>query len=480
MLLSVVAVLMLLSCTCGENPAVQVVLTNKAVQYGKHTGTDWIQENLQRVSLPDISGKILGIIGYTLTGITIKKCDLPEPSVEFYPDATGFKTSVLGLSLAITGGWMTQCGIIHDGGSFDMAVFSVNVISVVELGKDANGHLSVTSVSCDARVGDVDIQFHGGASWIFQSFVEHFKGHISREIEIRICPNVEEMIVNLEYHLQAMNVSFDVDQALSFDLSLTGLPVMDVSSLNLGLKGEFYSIKTHMDPPFEAQPFSVPEQQGYMLSVGLSEFTLNSASYGYYLAGVFQALINDSMIPPGSPLHLNTSLMGPFIPQLPKMFPGLLMNLQVYAREVPMFSFQPDAVKLGFPGAVKAFAIQPNGTQTPLFKLNVDSEFSSKVWIAGGRVKGSISMDNFTLTLVGSEVGTFKTDALENIARIGVQMVLAKLNEKMGNGVVLPRMKEVELVNSVLKVEEGFIAISSDVEAFLTDRGFNRQTNRPA
>lgn len=61
--------------------------------------------------------------------------------------------------------------------------------------------------------------------------------------------------------------------------------------------------------------------------------------------------------------------------QLPDMFPGLLMNLQVYAREVPLFSFQPGAVKLGLLGAVKAFAIQANGTQTPLFKLNVVSTF---------------------------------------------------------------------------------------------------------
>lgn len=48
-----------------------------------------------------------------------------------------------------------------------MALFSVDVTSVVELGKDADGRLSVTSVSCDAKVGDLDLQLHGGArySW---------------------------------------------------------------------------------------------------------------------------------------------------------------------------------------------------------------------------------------------------------------------------------------------------------------------------
>lgn len=477
MLPLVIVVFMIISFTCGENPAIQVILTNKGLQYGKHVGAGWIQERLELVTLPDISGdigiSIFGRVHYTLTGVTITKCDFPEPYVEFYQNVTGLKTSISGLSVALSGGWMTHFGIIHDGGSFDMAIFSLNVISVVELGKDADGHLSVTSVSCDAQVGDVDIQFHGGASWIFQPFVEHFKGHIKGEIEKTICPTVEESIVSMEYHLQAMKVSFDVNEDFAFDLPLTGAPIINASSMNLGLKGEFYNIKTHTDPPFEAQPFNVPEQPGYMLSVGVSEFTLNSASYGLYSAGLLQAFINDSMIPPYLPVRLNTSSMGPYIPQLPKMFPGLLMNLQIYAREVPMFSFQPNVVKLGFQGAVKAFAIQPNGTQTPLFKLNVDSKFSTKVWITGERVKGATTLNSFTVTLAGSEVGTFKTGTLQGIMRTGVMAVLAKLNVEMGKGVLLPRMRHAQLVNTVLEVDEGFMAISSDAQVFLTDRGFN-------
>lgn len=57
-----------------------------------------------------------------------------------------------------------------------------------------------------------------------------------------------------------------------------------------------YSTKTHKGPPFVAQPFTLPQQPNYMLSVGLSEFTLNSASYGYFSDGLLQVLINDSMV----------------------------------------------------------------------------------------------------------------------------------------------------------------------------------------
>ncbi|XP_028265965.1 lipopolysaccharide-binding protein [Parambassis ranga] len=440
MLLSVIIVLTLLSYTCGDNPAIQMILTNKGLQYGKQTSVGWIQGKLGSLTVPDIHGGVdigIGTVYYTLTGITVTKCDFPEPSVEFAPEVTGFRTSISGINLALTGQWFNQFGIIHDSGSFQAAIISVDVTSVLELGRDPDGHLSVDSASCDAHVGNVDVEFYGGASFIFQPFVDHFRGRIRAEIEMKICPAVKESILNLEYHLQAMNVSFDINQVLTLALPLTDSPLMDASSLKLCLKGEFYSINNPVEPPFEAQRFTMTEQSAYMLSVGLSEYSLNTASYGYYSAGFLQVLINDSMIPHISPVRLNTSYMGQFIPQLPKMFPGLLMTLQVYATEAPMFSLHPDAVKLCSQVAVKAFAIQPNGTQTPLFKLSVDSKFSGKMWIASGRLKGSMTMDNLTLTLASSEVGMFETDALQNMARTGMKfVVLTKLNDKLGKGII--------------------------------------------
>ncbi|XP_072223374.1 bactericidal permeability-increasing protein [Leuresthes tenuis] len=474
MLPSVIVLLMLLSCTCGENPAIQVILTNKGLQYGKHAGVGLIQEKLEKVTFPDINGDInigIGKIYYTLTGVTITKCDLPEPSVEFFQNSTGFKTSISDLSVALTGNWQARFGIIHDSGSFNMAIYNVGVTSVLELGRDANGHLSVTSDSCYAQVGNVDVNFHGGASWIFNPFVHHFKGHIIENIQRRICPVVRESIGRLEYHLQAMNVSFDVDQVLTLDLPLTNLPIISASSLKLGLKGEFYSIKTHQKPPFVAKPFILPEQPGYMMSLGLSEFTLNSAAFGYFSAGALQALINDSMIPPLSPVHLNTSSMGMFFPELPKRFPGLLMNLQVCAREAPVFSLQSGAVGLGVQVVAAAVAIEPNGTQIPLFKINADSKVSGKLWITDELLKGKVMLDNLTLTLVSSEVGTVKIDVLENAVKTGMKLlVIPHVNEKLNKGIVLPRMKHAQLVNSVLKLEEGFIALSSDAKMLQTGR----------
>ena len=50
------------------------------------------------------------------------------------------------------------------GGSFDLAAFNVGVTSVVRLG-DIEGHVSISSEACTAEIGDVNINFHGGARW---------------------------------------------------------------------------------------------------------------------------------------------------------------------------------------------------------------------------------------------------------------------------------------------------------------------------
>lgn len=57
--------------------------------------------------------------------------------------------------------------------------------------------------------------------------------------------------------------------------------------------------------------------------------------------------------------------------QLPTMYPGLPVILHVNATEVPLFSFKPDSILFDPKTTIKAFAIQKNGTLTPLFLLSL-------------------------------------------------------------------------------------------------------------
>uniref|UniRef100_A0AAY5KG71 Bactericidal permeability-increasing protein n=1 Tax=Esox lucius TaxID=8010 RepID=A0AAY5KG71_ESOLU len=351
--------ILLLPCTnhaFGLNPAIKAVLASKGLKYGTHIGTDWMHEKILSMKVPDVTGGVyigFGTVKYVLDGISVSSCDVPEPSVNF-SEGSGLKIVINGLSIAVRGNWHTTFGIITDGGSFDLAVFNLDLTLLVDIGSDDKGHMSILSKYCSARINSATINFHGGASWIFQPFVDCFKSRIKALIEEKV-------------------MSFQIDPIVVLDVPLTNAPLISSSSLGLDLKGEFYSIKSPKEPPFEAKAFDLPKDDGFMLSLGLSEFSFNSASYAYFDTGHLHITVTDEMIPPTSPLRLNTSYFGPFIPQLPKLFPNMLMLLEVYAREIPMFSFLPGEVTLDFPGAVKALAILPNRTLTPLFKLNAVS-----------------------------------------------------------------------------------------------------------
>lgn len=64
----------------------------------------------------------------------------------------------------------------HDGGSFDMTIFDVDVTYVAKLGSAVSGHPFVTSVSCEAHVGSVDMHFHGGARYDRNSGIREMTG----------------------------------------------------------------------------------------------------------------------------------------------------------------------------------------------------------------------------------------------------------------------------------------------------------------
>lgn len=51
-------------------------------------------------------------IGLHTPRITVAEVDFPETSVELYEDVSGFKTLISGLSVALTGYWETNYGIM--------------------------------------------------------------------------------------------------------------------------------------------------------------------------------------------------------------------------------------------------------------------------------------------------------------------------------------------------------------------------------
>ncbi|XP_058846759.1 bactericidal permeability-increasing protein-like [Acipenser ruthenus] len=450
----------------GANPGLESVITQKALEYAKQVGASLAQEKLGGLTIPDMTGSIsispFGKVDYSLSGMHVVNFNLPEPVVGFAEEA-GIKIGISGMNVAINGNWGDHYQLIRDSGSFDLAVYGLAVSVLVGVGSDSTGHLTVSSANCDASVGDLEVTFHGGTSWLYNLFKKIIQGLVHEQLNNKLCPMISDYIDGLEPLLQKINVSYQYDPYVVFEFPLIHPPAIGASNMEFDCKGEFYSVEHRGEFPFTPEQFQLHDQNR-MVSVGLSQSSANSAGFAYHSAGILRIRLTDSMIPKVSPIRLNTTSFESFIPELPKRYPGMLMLVDLFTSQQPLITFQPDNVTAQAFGAAKVYVILPNTTLAPVFVLDICASFSAKLFMSDLKLTGFMTLNNVSLNLASSELGPFQTKSMENVIRAGIHLaVLPEVNAKLKSGIPLPATPEVSLVNPVLKVNQGFVVLATDV-----------------
>ncbi|XP_049895081.1 bactericidal permeability-increasing protein-like [Epinephelus moara] len=459
----------LIPMTLSINPGVKVKLTEKGLEYGRQLGMASIQQRLKTIKVPDFSGtqKVspIGKVQYSLSNMQIVDVGLPKSAVDLVP-GTGVRLSIGNAFISLHGNWRVKyLRIIKDSGSFDLKVSALTVTTSIAIKSDETGRPTVSSVNCAADVGSASIKFHGGASWLYNLFKNFIDKALRNALQKQICPLVADAVSDLNPQLKTLNVVAKVDQYAEIEYSMVSSPTVSSSSIDLSLKGEFYNIGKHQEPPFSPAAFSLPPQINNMLYIGLSAFTADSAAFVYNRAGLLSLYITDDMIPKGSPIRLNTKTFGVFIPQVAKRFPGLMMKLLVKTVKNPVITFEPNNVTIQATGTVTAYAIQPNATLSPLFVLNLETSVSARVFVSGMRLAGAVSLNKMDLTLGTSYVGEFQVRSLDNILQMVLKVVvIPKLNVQLAKGYPLPTLGKMKLVNTQLQVLKDYMLIGTDVQ----------------
>uniref|UniRef100_A0AAQ4PE01 Bactericidal permeability-increasing protein n=1 Tax=Gasterosteus aculeatus aculeatus TaxID=481459 RepID=A0AAQ4PE01_GASAC len=459
----------LIPLTLSTDPGVKVKLTAKGLEYGRQLGMVSIQEKLKTIQVPDFSGNQrvtpIGKVKYSLTNLKIVDVGLPTSSVALVP-GTGVRLSIGKAFIRLHGNWRVKfLRIIKNSGSFDLSVSDLTVGTSIAVESDETGRPAVNTVDCAATVGSANIKFHGGASWLYNLFRKFIDKAIRRALERQICPLVTNAISDLNPQLKTLNVLAKVDKHAEIEYSMVSSPAVTASSLELGLKGEFYNIGKKQEPPFSAAAFNLPPQADSMLYIGLSAFTANSAAFVYSAAGALSLYVTDDMVPPASPFRLNTNTFGVFIPQIAQRFLGLTMKLLVKTVKPPVVTFEPNNTMVKASGTVTAYAIHPNSTLSPLFVLNLESSVSAQPFLSEMRVAGRVSLNNMDLTVGTSYVGEFQVGLLNSIFRMVLRaVVIPVLNVQLAKGYPLPAIGKMQLVNTQLQVLKDYMLIGTDVQ----------------
>uniref|UniRef100_A0A4W4F217 Bactericidal permeability-increasing protein n=1 Tax=Electrophorus electricus TaxID=8005 RepID=A0A4W4F217_ELEEL len=466
--------LLALSCpeTSGNTAGVKVKLTQKGLEYGRQIGVTTLLDQFKTIKVPDFSGSEevspIGKVSYSLTGseqIKVINVGLPQSEVALVP-GTGVSLTISNAYINLHGDWRVKyLMIISDSGSFDLAVSELSISTTVTIQSDDTGRPVVSSANCAASVGQTSITFHGGASWLYNLFSSYIDDALRSVLQRKICPLVSEAIDKMNPYLKTLNVLAKVDQYAEIDYSMVESPVISTSSIDLSLKGEFYNIGEHKEPPFAPTPFSLPPDESNMLYMGISAFTANSAGFVYNNAGALSLRITDDMIPSSSPFRLNTKTFGTFIPQIAKQYPDLMMELLVKAATAPTVMFTPNNITLQANATVTAYAIQPNTTLTPLFILNVDASVSCQIYVTGVKVAGNLTLNAVNMTLGTSYVGPFEVKSLDSIFQMVLKAaVIPEVNALLQQGFPLPAIGEMNLVNTQLVIMKDYLLIGTDVQ----------------
>uniref|UniRef100_A0A8C8DRD1 Bactericidal permeability-increasing protein n=1 Tax=Oryzias sinensis TaxID=183150 RepID=A0A8C8DRD1_9TELE len=379
----------LVAAAFSANPGVKIRLTQKGLEYGRQLGVASLLEKLKTAQIPDFSGKErvspIGKVQYSLTNIHIVNLGLPQSSINLVP-GSGVQLSISNAFINLRGNWRVKyLRIIKDSGSLDVNVNGLSISQTIAIKSDATGKPEASSAACSASVSSAKVKFHGGASWLYNLFSKFIDKALRKALEKQMCPLVAKSIADLNPRLKTLNVLAKVDKYAEIEYSMVSSPQISQPAIDLNLKGEFYNIGRHQEAPFPAPAFSLPAQSSNMIYIALSSFTPNSAGFVYNNAGVLSMYVTDDMIPRSSPIRLSTSTFGFFIPQVtmrsrpsaPMTSPQDL-RLYSFADKNPVVKFQPNVMTVDATATATAYAIQPNGTLSPLFVLNVVSQRARK------------------------------------------------------------------------------------------------------
>ncbi|XP_039859094.1 bactericidal permeability-increasing protein-like [Simochromis diagramma] len=459
----------LIPATLSINPGVKVRLTEKGIEYGRQLGMADMQQKLNSIQVPDFSGEQrvspIGKVQYNLSNIRVLKVGIPKSSVDLVP-GTGVRMSIGDAFISLNGNWRVKyLRIIKDSGSFDLNVNGLSIATTISIKSDETGRPAVSSDSCSAAVGSAKVKFHGGASWLYNLFTRFIDKALRNAIQKQICPRATTVVSDLNPQLKTLNVLAKVDKYAEIEYSMVSSPTVLKSSIDLSLKGEFYNIGKHQEPPFSPAAFNLPPQNNNMLYIGMSAFTVNSAAFVYNNAGVLSLSITDDMIPKSFPIRLDTKTFGVIIPEIAKQFPGLMMKLLVKMEKTPTLTFEPNNATVQATTTVTAFAIQPNSILSPLFVLNLEVSVSARMFVSEMKLAAAVTLNKMDLTLDKSNVGDFQVSALNSILQGVFQLVvIPTVNVQLAKGYPLPTIGKMKLMNTQLDVLKDYILIGTDVQ----------------
>ncbi|NWY45131.1 BPI protein, partial [Sylvia atricapilla] len=445
------------------NPGFVVRITQAGLDYANQQGIAILEKELAQLKLPDISGKS-GKLRYTVSRLRLRDFHLPYSRITPIPNV-GLQVSISNAFAELDGDWRVKFYFVRSHGSFNLKVEDVYIKITLRLGSDTAGKPTISTSDCSARISKVRLLLSGKFGWLYNLFHSVIESKLRKSLESKLCDNVAKSVQNeLQTYIQTLPVTARIDDKTGIDYSLVAPPRTTAQSLDVDLKGEFYSLDHRSTVPFSPLPLAFPSDHNRMVYFGASSYFFNTAGIAYHKAGALVFEITEAMLPKDAGFRLDTSVFSAFIPQLEEMYPNMTMKFRLSAPTAPFLTIGPGGISFQPTVDAQAYAILPNSSLAPLFLLSLVRNVSAVINVRSGRIVGSVDVGRIRLSLKDSAVGTFEVEFLQSIMNyLTSNVLLPHVNARLDEGFPLALPNRIQLSNILVKYHQNFLLLGADV-----------------
>ena len=325
-------------------------------------------------------------------------------------------------------------------------------------------HFNVVLGNFNAKFTSFNLQLHGGASWLYNVFLNNFRDSIEQSAQNAINTQVAGAINTvLSKELATLNLQIPIlSMGVLFDSTLQSVVYNTSNSLVVGTAGRLF-VKNQ--PGYAGPTPSMPNSLGAdkMAEIFVSDYTLNTAGFAFNEAGLFNYLLTQHIFPSSFQWLFNTTNLQYFLPQLYAKYPGLEMQIDFTTASPPTISISPaNGAEVNLIAQAIFQVVQPTGPVNA-FALNFNAIMDLEASIVASNITGTLTYKSSNVTLAYSNIGPLDVQLVSTIVDLIFEYGVVPIGNTLAKrGFPLPSLQGLTLVNPVISYQNRFIAIRSD------------------
>jgi lipopolysaccharide-binding protein len=449
----------------------KTTLSKRGLDYARDIGMAVLRRELGNLKIPDQTGQAgtpIGKITWWLSNLRITGINLPDPQVNIAPNSH-LQLLVPGVAVNLAFNWRIKKSSFppfSDSGSGTCDVGNTRLVvdfAIVAV----NGKAQAQVRGVHFSIGNFNLKLRGGASWLYNIIIGLFKGSVRGNIEKEVREAISKEIhgklnaelAKLPYHVELKPTGVGLDYAIVAN------PIYAATHLTLPVRGEFFDITNRTRSEHNAP--QVPDYLGEnkMLHLILSDFVIKSAGETFHKKGHLKTWILDKMIPPWSPVRLNSSSFGVLIPGLQRHFPNQELRIHLQTSRNPEFEIREQNATARIFGDFAMHAVDSNGAVKPAFILNGYVVASGKASIDGRNIVGELLFVSQKFLVKETQIGEINVQMFDDLMNMFFSSgIIPAINYYLKQGIPLPTLRDIDLVNPEVRWGTNFLSISTDVK----------------